>query len=141
AHAVNDVSPAPALRMNPDNVRQAFVMFNEMSQQLTTSYSELESRVEQLSGELASVSRQRMQELAEKERLAHRLESVLQLLPSDVLLLDKNGYVRQSNAAANDLRPVLTPHKSLNGQRWRSLILQCFKPRRHDGHEMSLVDG
>src|SRR5690606_42072464 len=109
AHAVTDVSPAPALRMNPDNVRQAFVMFNQMSQQLTTSYSELESRVEQLSGELASVSRQRMQELAEKERLAHRLESLLQLLPAGVLVLDKNGYVSQSNAAANDLLLGLTP--------------------------------
>ncbi len=112
-----------------------------MSQQLTTSYSELESRVEQLSGELASVSRQRMQELAEKERLAHRLESLLQLLPAGVLVLDKNGYVSQSNAAANDLLLGLTPHKSLIGQRWRSLIQQCFKPRRDDGHEISLVDG
>lgn len=141
AHAVTDVSPAPALRMNPDNVRQAFVMFNEMSQQLTTSYSELESRVEQLSGELASVSRQRMQELAEKERLAHRLESLLQLLPAGVLVLDKNGYVSQSNAAANDLLLGLTSYKSLIGQRWRTLIQQCFKPRRDDGHEISLVDG
>src|SRR5690606_20688948 len=85
--------------VNPADLRQAFVMFNEMSQRLSDSYSQLESQVVQLSGELAQVSQQRLQELAEKERLANRLESLLQMLPAGVLLLDQYGFVRQSNAA------------------------------------------
>ena len=141
AHSTNDSIPTPALRMDPAELRKAFVMFSEMSQQLTDSYSQLESRVAELSGELATVSQQRMQELAEKERLAHRLESLLQLLPAGVLLLDKNGYVRQSNAAADDLLLALSGAASLVGQRWRILIQKCFKPRQDDGHEISLVDG
>ena len=93
---VRENLPPASGHMDQAELRQAFVLFNEMSQQLTDSYSFLENKVEQLSGELANVSAQRMQELAEKERLAHRLESLLQLLPAGGLLLDKNGYVRQS---------------------------------------------
>lgn len=130
-----------AVPMNPEDLRQAFVLFNEMSQKLTHSYSVLETQVEQLSGELASMSEQRMRELAEKERLADRLESLLQLLPAGVLLLDENGYVRQSNQAADDLLLAASGAQSLIGQRWRTLIARCFKPRLDDGHEISLVDG
>ncbi len=122
-------------------LRKAFVLFNEMSRQLSDSYTFLENKVEQLSGELASVSAQRMHELGEKERLADRLESLLQLLPAGVLLLDQNGYVRKSNPAADDLLLAAAAVPSLEGQRWRTLIRKCFKPRRDDGHEISLVDG
>ncbi len=134
------LSPASG-HMDQAELRQAFVLFSEMSQQLTDSYSFLENKVEQLSGELANVSAQRMQELAEKERLAHRLESLLQLLPAGVLLLDKNGYVCQSNPAADELLLAASGAAFLCGQRWRTLIQKCFKPRRDDGHEISLVDG
>jgi two-component system sensor histidine kinase FlrB len=47
-------------------LEQAFSHFNQMSSQLTDSYSLLEARVSELKGELAVVSAQRMQELAEK---------------------------------------------------------------------------
>ena len=73
--------------LDPTELKRAFHMFNEMSQQLSDSYAFLEGKVEQLSGELATVSAQRMQELAEKERLADRMESLLQMLPAGVLLL------------------------------------------------------
>jgi len=127
--------------LDPSELKRAFHMFNEMSQQLTDSYAFLENKVEQLSGELATVSAQRMHELAEKERLADRLESLLQMLPAGVLLLDENGVIVQSNAAANDLLLAASGENSLIGQRWRLVIQRCFKPRRDDGHEISLVDG
>lgn len=140
SHTAENSTPAH-MHMDQAELRQAFVMFNEMSQQLTDSYTFLENKVEQLSGELASVSAQRMRELAEKERLADRLESLLQLLPAGVLLIDQNGYVRQSNPAADDLLLSNAGVETLVGQRWRTLISRCFKPRRDDGHEISLVDG
>lgn len=65
-------------------LEQAFALFNQMSSQLSESYSLLEERVTELKGQLALVSAQRMEELAEKERLANRLQSLLDLLPGGV---------------------------------------------------------
>ena len=117
-------------------LEQAFALFNQMSAQLTDSYSLLESRVAQLKGELAVVSAQRMAELAEKERLANRLQSVLDLLPGGVIVIDGHGLVREANPAACDLlgRPLI-------GELWRQVIARCFAPREDDGHEISLKDG
>jgi len=122
-------------------LKQAFNLFNEMSQQLSDSYTFLENKVEQLSGELASISAQRMHELAEKEQLADRLESLLQMMPAGVLVLDENGFVSQSNPTADDLLLKASGAPSLVGQRWVHLIHRCFKPQNDDGHEISLVDG
>ena len=122
-------------------LKQAFTLFNQMSQQLSDSYSFLEDKVEQLSGELASVSAQRMQELAEKEQLADRLESLLQMMPAGVLVLDENGFVSQANPTADDLLLKASGAPSLIGLRWVQLIHRCFKPQNDDGHEISLVDG
>jgi len=141
AHDVSNALSEPVERINSSELREAFVMFNEMSQQLSDSYTVLENRVVQLSGELATASQQRLQELAEKERLADRLESLLQMLPAGVLLLDQNGWVKQSNTAADELLLPLVKLPTLVGQRWRTLIKKCFKPRQDDGHEVSLVDG
>lgn len=136
-----DVIPLGEPQLDRAELKQAFTLFNQMSQQLTDSYAFLEDKVEQLSGELANVSAQRMQELAEKEQLADRLESLLQLLPAGVLVLDENGFVTQANPAADDLLLKSSKKASLIGQRWVHLIQQCFKPQSDDGHEISLVDG
>ena len=64
---------APLEHASRAGLEQAFALFNQMSNQLSESYSLLEARVNELKGQLALVSAQRMQELAEKERLAHRL--------------------------------------------------------------------
>lgn len=120
-----------------EGLRQAFELFNQMSQELTDSYSKLENQVHMLSGELAEVSAKRMQELKEKERLADRLHSLLQLLPGGVVVLDGNGRVQESNRAAH----ALLNHESLQGQLWRNVIAQYFRPREDDGHEVSLING
>ncbi|WP_419811816.1 sensor histidine kinase [Bacterioplanoides sp.] len=136
--------PMPGMAEAPldrAELKQAFTLFNQMSQQLSDSYSFLEDKVEQLSGELASVSAQRMQELAEKEQLADRLESLLQMMPAGVLVLDGNGFVSQANPTADDLLLKASGAPSLIGQRWVQLIHRCFKPQNDDGHEISLVDG
>lgn len=137
----SDIRPFADQQLGRADLKQAFNMFNEMSQQLSDSYAFLEDKVEQLSGELASVSAQRMHELAEKEQLADRLESLLQLLPAGVLVLDENGIVTQANATADELLLPATASLTLIGQRWVNLIQHCFKPRNDDGHEISLVDG
>ncbi|MCY1423787.1 Signal transduction histidine-protein kinase AtoS [compost metagenome] len=107
-----------------------------MSSQLTNSYSMLEARVTELKGELAVVSAQRMQELAEKERLANRLQHLLDLLPGGVIVIDAQGIVREANPAACELLGL-----PLEGELWRQVIARCFAPREDDGHEVSLKDG
>ena len=90
------LSSAPAIQglVSPvepptrQGLERAFSQFNQMSSQLTDSYSLLEARVTELKGELAVVSAQRMQELAEKERLANRLQNLLDLLPGGVIVID-----------------------------------------------------
>ncbi|GAB6403596.1 sensor histidine kinase [Pseudomonas sp. MHK4] len=117
-------------------LEQAFALFNQMSSQLTDSYSMLEARVTELKGELAVVSAQRMQELAEKERLANRLQHLLDLLPGGVIVIDAQGIVREANPAACELLGL-----PLEGELWRQVIARCFAPREDDGHEVSLKDG
>jgi len=122
------------------DLQQAFVTFTQMSEQLTESYEMLESRVLELSGELASVSEQRMQELSEKERLADQLESLLNLLPAGVVVVDNTGIVRRVNPAAQSLL-LSEGLPELVGVPWGRIIRQTFKPRQNDGHEISLADG
>ncbi|EJO94054.1 PAS/PAC sensor signal transduction histidine kinase, partial [Ectopseudomonas mendocina DLHK] len=90
----------------------------------------------ELKGQLALVSAQRMQELAEKERLAHRLQSLLDLLPGGVIVIDGQGVVREANPVARALLG-----QPLVGMLWRQVIARNFAPREDDGHEISMRDG
>ena len=128
--------PAPVEQASRAGLEQAFALFNQMSTQLSTSYSMLEARVTELKGQLALVSAQRMQELAEKERLAHRLQSLLDLLPGRVIVIDGQGVVREANPVARNLLG-----QPLVGMLWRQVIARNFAPREDDGHEISLKDG
>lgn len=119
-----------------DNLTETFAQFQQMSQQLANSYHQLESRVAELNEELTTLSRQRLEELAEKERLANRLENLLNFLPGGVVVLDPLGYVSECNPAARELLG-----DPLQGELWRDLIHRCFAPRQDDGHEVSLKDG
>lgn len=118
------------------DLKTAFEMFNQMSQQLADSYYLLENRVAELNEELTSLSDQRLQELAEKEKLAHRLESLLNFLPGGVVVLDSSGHISECNPAARELLG-----EPLQGMMWRDVITRSFAPRQDDGHEVSLRDG
>ncbi|XKV50351.1 ATP-binding protein [Pseudomonas sp. nanlin1] len=126
----------PAEQASRIGLEQAFALFNQMSSQLNDSYSMLETRVAELKGELAVVSAQRMAELAEKERLANRLQHLLDLLPGGVIVIDAQGRIREANPAACDLLGL-----PLEGELWREVIARCFAPREDDGHEISMKDG
>ncbi|GFM49482.1 PAS domain-containing protein [Pseudomonas capsici] len=127
----------PSLELESrQGLEQAFSLFNQMSSQLADSYGLLETRVAELKGELAEAGAQRMQELAEKERLANRLQNLVDLLPGGVIVIDGMGVVREANPTAIELlgQPLL-------GMLWRHVISRCFAPREDDGHEVSLRDG
>ncbi|PCM45306.1 sensor histidine kinase [Marinobacter sp. ANT_B65] len=132
----NDKVRALFPQQDDQAVDSALEMFNQMSRQITDSYRTLESRVNQLSGELSLESLQRQQELEEKEQLADRLSTLLKALPAGVVVLDSQGVVSQSNPAA-----IALLGEPLDGERWVDVIRRCFSPRRDDGHEVSLKDG
>jgi two-component system sensor histidine kinase FlrB len=132
----SEAAPAPVEQASREGLEQAFALFNQMSTQLSSSYSMLEARVTELKGQLALVSAQRMQELAEKERLANRLQSLLDLLPGGVIVIDGQGVVREANPVARNLLG-----QPLVGMLWRQVIARNFAPREDDGHEISLKDG
>ncbi len=102
APAIQGLVP-PVEPLARQGLEHAFSQFSQMSSQLSDSYSLLEARVSELKGELAVVSAQRMEELAEKERLANRLQNLLDLLPGGVIVIDDQGRVREANPAACDL--------------------------------------
>jgi two-component system sensor histidine kinase FlrB len=117
-------------------LQDAFSVFNEVSQQLASSYKDLEGRVEQLNGELAQAHDARLEELTAKERVADRLETLLKALPAGVIVLDSEGYIQESNPQAIELLG-----EPLQGLLWREVIARAFAPRSDDGHEISLRDG
>lgn len=119
-----------------DDLRAAFEMFNQMSQQLSDSYQHLENRVADLTAELNAVSAKRLEELAEKENIATRLESLLNVLPGGVIVLDARGRIAEANPAAKDMLG-----EPLEGLRWLDVIQRSFCPREDDGHEISTKDG
>ncbi|TWI47041.1 PAS/PAC sensor signal transduction histidine kinase [Pseudomonas duriflava] len=96
----------------------------------------LEAHLGVLKGELARESAQRIRELGERERLASRLQSLLDILPAGIVIIDGHGFVREANPAA-----IALLGKPLVGQPWRHVIEHCFAPRQDDGHEVSLRDG
>ncbi len=133
---VNDKVTALFPQQDDEAVDSALELFNRMSRQITDSYRTLESRVNQLSGELSHETHQRQQELEAKEQLADRLSTLLKALPAGVVVLDKQGSVSQCNPAA-----IALLGEPLDGERWVDVIRRCFSPRSDDGHEVSLKDG
>ncbi|MQT36893.1 MAG: histidine kinase [Pseudomonas helleri] len=133
AGAAASLNTMPA---NAAQLEQAFSLFNQMSTQLTDSYSLLEARVAELNGELALAGERRVAELAENQRLANRLQHLLDLLPGGVIVIDDRGLVSEANPAACELLGL-----PLQGELWRQVIARCFAPREDDGHEISLKDG
>lgn len=126
-----DAAAAPAR-----NADAAMDFFQRMSRQLSDSYLLLEGKVAQLTHELNEVSAQKDEELEKKNRLANRMQALLDFLPGGVIVLDARGIIVQSNPAA---RNVL--NHPLDGELWRNVIATCFAPSNDDGLDVATVEG
>ena len=116
---------------------------NRLSRSFVDSYQNLEGQVEQLNDQLLDASEQRCEAIEEKQKLIdekqaidNRLQNLLAILPSGVVVLDGKGVVRDCNAVAIDIlgRPLL-------GEAWVDVIRRTFDPQADDGHQISLKDG
>jgi two-component system sensor histidine kinase FlrB len=126
----------PALQLNDrEALEEAFGLFNQLSEQLTSAYGQLESRVAQLNGELTQSRQARSRVSAEKARLADRLSNLLEALPAAVVLVDGRDRVDQFNPAAQALFPSIAW-----GRRWTEVRDETLA-RLADGDEWRLADG
>lgn len=64
------------------------------------------------------------------------VSSLLQALPSGVVILDNGGRVSNANPAAGELLG-----DEVQGLYWRDVIARTFEPQLDDGHEVSLKNG
>lgn len=119
-----------------EHLESAFQTFNQLSEQLISSYHLLEGQVDQLNRELSIARDQRLEQFDETQRLANRLEHLLNALPGGVVVLDGKGIVHDINPAAVELLG-----EPLKGVPWRNVIQRAFAPQFDDGHEVSLRDG
>lgn len=133
---VQQISDARRDKEGAKALELAFKAFNEISGELSHSYQVLEDRVHDLTRELEAANVQRLRELSEKERIARRLQKLLQLLPGGVLVLNGKGVVSDCNEAALALLG-----EPLTGLPWVRIIRDRFAPRNDDGHEISLTNG
>lgn len=122
-------------------LQNAFQTFNQLSEELISSYAELQSRVAGLNSELADTRKEKMYELAEKERIADRLSTILNALPAAIVVLDRSGIIQETNPSADQLFRDCVVAKKLVGLRWVDVIGCAFAPRSDDGHDISLTDG
>jgi two-component system, sensor histidine kinase FlrB len=130
------VSPNASLTDKQHALESAFQLFNELSEELTGSYRQLQVQVLELSQELAAARSERMVQLAEKERLADRLERLLETLPAAVIVLDGEEQVREFNPAATQLLGAL-----VIGSHWNEILQNVAVAGSAGGHELKLKSG
>ncbi|TNF33530.1 MAG: PAS domain-containing protein [Gammaproteobacteria bacterium] len=125
--------PEQALR-DPQGLLAAFEHFSQLSAQLQQSYQQLDQRATELTQELAIARSERLQQLAEKEKLAERLEKLLAALPAGVVVVDTQGRIVTANRAAEMLFG-----NTLQGQIWQTLFTQQLQ--HQDGQDVVLKNG
>lgn len=117
-------------------LERAFNDFTQTSMALESAYRELEERVVVLSAELAKAQDARLAELAEKERLANRLQGLLETLPAGVIVLNRSGCVQEYNPGAR-----LLLDDTLAGRPWLQIVEQFFSRVADGAGEFRLCDG
>lgn len=122
--------------LSASQLEQAFEVFNRVSHELDTSYRELETKVAGLTSELTKARSARLRELAEKERLAHRLSSLLSVLPGGVLIVDAGKVIRDVNPEAIELLG-----EPLMGQLWSDVLFRVSGCETLQSRELPLFTG
>jgi len=100
---------------------EAFRIFNQASEELSTAYTALQSQVAELTAELAAANGALRQQYLEKVALTERLALLLDALPAGVILIGHDNVVVQSNPAAEAILA-----RSLQGVVWPDCERECL---------------
>ena len=148
----------PLTPSSPEELQEAFNLFNQMSEQLTDAYRELQKQVEQLTQELAVANGELRRQLEEKESLSQRLSRLLAALPGGVIVLDGGGRVSEVNPAVStmlygnlvgeawseicgrELVPTLTQGEWLLGDTGRRIVISTNRIGEQGGEILLLHD-
>lgn len=123
------------IREDQQALAEAFSVFNNLSEQLTSAYGQLEHQVAELNTELARSREEKVKERAQKEHLADRLSGLLEALPAAVVLVDGRDRIDRFNPAAEQLFPNLSW-----GRLWSEVLSESVS--RAMGHgDWLLSDG
>jgi two-component system sensor histidine kinase FlrB len=119
---------------DPAKLAEAFRLFNQVSEELSTAYGALERQVEALTAELAAANGALRQQYQEKAALTERLTRLLEALPAGVAVLDRAGRLDVANPAADHLlgTPAL-------GMAWTEIEQARLRPTETSG-EMQAGD-
>lgn len=115
--------PATTKHIAPEELEQAFSLFNLASEQLTGAYQDLQQQVERLTAELAVANGELRRQLLEKEALSQRLTHLLAAMPAGVMVLDQGGTVIDANPAAHAMFPGDTL-----GANWNDIAKRSLSP-------------
>ena len=108
---------------SPEGLQQAFTLFNQVSEQLTEAYMDLQKQVEQLTQQLAVANGELRHQLEEKASLSRRLTRLLEALPGGVVVVDAEGWVTEANPAA-----VAMLGEPLLGISWQAAHQRSLRP-------------
>jgi two-component system, sensor histidine kinase FlrB len=128
--------PRTESNQQSQHLRAAFIEFEDASHKLSDFHRALESKLGSVTEELRHSRLAQARELADKQRIAARLGSLLDALPGGVVVLDQYGAIQEFNPAAIDLLGEMR-----RGDSWMTIVARAFAPRAGDGHDISLVDG
>lgn len=123
---------AGELPTDPARLAEAFRLFTQVSEELSTAYGALERQVEALTEELAAANGALRQQYQEKAALTERLTRLLEALPAGVAVLDRDGRLDVANPAADHL--LGTPALGLS---WAEIEQRCLKPTETAGEMLA----
>ena len=107
---------------NPNDLKKAFAVFNQVSEQLTQTYEALQNQVASLTKELAIANGKLLHQFKEKEALSERLTLLLNELPAGIIQLDDSNLITSINPAAQNLFG-----DEIIGQKWQNVEQQFLK--------------
>jgi len=119
---------------DPVQLMAAFEQFGRLSEQLQSSYQDLDQRAAELTDQLASAQSERLKQLAEKEQVAHRLKTLLDAMPAGVLQVDEAGIIKSANPAAEQFL-----EQNLTNKKWQSVY--AYSVAKHTENELYLNSG
>lgn len=146
SQAVSTSHPVSILSKLTDSQKQTknvMADLSQLSQAFVDSFQNIEVKVEALNGQLSDAENRHLLDKNEKiklrsenDKINNRLNNLLNILPSGVVLIDSKGFVRDCNRVAIEIlgRPLL-------GEAWFKVIERVFAPQADDGHQISLKDG
>lgn len=122
------VAATPQENTQEESLRlaEAFRIFNQASEELSTAYTSLQAQVAELTTELAAANGALRQQYQEKAALNERLSLLLSALPAGVMVLDASGQIIEANPAAGQMLGALV------GKNWTTLVnhrlISCDTP-------------